>query len=142
MNITVVDVIRYVTLKGAPVAGLAMAALQNGWDGQVVVMNELLNKGDELYEAIKVEKYRWRHQRRHKIKEGNMNWRPEGWENPHTGFYPTSETFEEGADAMLEALKTLGQHYDDIEAPYRTIGVLKEIKEPGTLVFIPDNDAT
>jgi len=31
-------------------------------------------------------------------------WRPEGWQNPHTGFYPTSETFEEGADAMLEAI--------------------------------------
>lgn len=88
-------------------------------------------------------------------------WRPEGWKNPYPVLDGLDEgtldsledilpavsaemvhnAFEASADAMLEALKTLGQHYDDIEAPYRTIGVLKEIKEPGTLVFIPD-DAT
>jgi len=68
MNITVLDFMNYLASRGKPVSGLAMAALQNGWDGQVVVMNELSNKGDELYEAIKVEKYRWRHQRRHQGK--------------------------------------------------------------------------
>jgi len=70
MNITVTDVISYVASKGAPVSGLAISALQRGWTGQTVVMNELSDKGDELYEAIKVEKYRLRHQRRHQKQRG------------------------------------------------------------------------
>jgi len=57
------------------------------------------------------------------------NWRPEGWENPHTGFYPTSETFEEGADAMLEAISEKIEKYGRIKSYWVKAGSKKGKKE-------------
>jgi len=72
------------------------------------------------------------------------NWRPEEWRNPYTvnpqlKDYPKN-AFEQGADAMLEAIKQTGEHYGDIDAPYKTVGVLKQVRESGTIVFIPDKE--
>jgi hypothetical protein len=66
MNITVLDFMNYLALKGKPVTGLAMVALKNGWSGSTVIMSEETDRRILLYETIKVEKCRWRHQRRHK----------------------------------------------------------------------------
>jgi hypothetical protein len=74
------------------------------------------------------------------------NWRPESWKNEHITpntkepIYPEYQVFGAGGDAMLEALRKLGKHYNDVEAPYKTVGILMEIKERGTLVFIPDDN--
>jgi hypothetical protein len=77
-------------------------------------------------------------------------WRPEGWDNPYSEdkkltkpwtewFQSDAEiAYEGGAAAMLEALKKQGQYYNDVEAPYKTVAVLKTIEKPCWLVLIPD----
>lgn len=68
------------------------------------------------------------------------NWRPEGWENPYLTdvFDPKYESpmmyehdaFEEGADAMLEALKNL---------PRQSFVSTTPVIKSGFYIFIPDN---
>jgi len=67
MNITVLDFMNYLALKRKPVSGLAMIALQNGWSDRKVLMAEETDGGIPLYEAIKAEKCKWKHQRRHMV---------------------------------------------------------------------------
>jgi len=82
-----------------------------------------------------------------------MSWRPEGWENPftedkHNDFESVDDSYEAGADAMLEALKGDGLNVD-ISAGVRVyIGgkpnLLYRTKGTptgkGKLVFIPDEE--
>lgn len=77
-----------------------------------------------------------------------MNWRPEGWQNPYeTIDLAVKEPrvvmgkaigYEEGADAMLEALRSSSQSYHP-----NSEGLKQELaKRPypkGRWVFIPDN---
>jgi len=67
MNITVLDFMNYLASRGKPVSGLAMIALQNGWTGRTIIMTEETHKDDELYQMIKLEKYRWRHTRKKRL---------------------------------------------------------------------------
>jgi hypothetical protein len=78
-----------------------------------------------------------------------MSWRPVGWDKKVTkhnltGFIVMSRmssltdhelSFEAGADAMLEALKKDGTHFDKNEW---TDDASFQTDEPGTVVFIPD----
>ncbi len=79
-----------------------------------------------------------------------MKWRPAGWTNPNRlqiigtsqGGDPTPfSAFEEGADAMLEALKKHGSRVDVIAEGRVTTTKFHPFSytPPGTLVFIPDN---
>ena len=63
MNISVNDMLRYCAIKGAPISGLAIIALKNKWSGRTIIMTEE-DSNTELYETIKLEKYRWRHYER------------------------------------------------------------------------------
>jgi hypothetical protein len=68
-------------------------------------------------------------------------YRPEEWVNPYaepirrnvTWNKEVIESFEAGADAMLEALRSQGNHTTYVE------GLRGHIKNPGTRVFIPDD---
>lgn len=69
-----------------------------------------------------------------------MSWRPKNWLKLYRKFYRTGEsstreTYEAGADAVLEALKVDGKHTDG-KAPTLSINVRPE--QQGWLVFIPD----
>jgi len=70
------------------------------------------------------------------------DWRPEGWKNPYMGKVggDLGNVYQAGADAMLEAIKQTGEHYSQVDAPYKTIAVLNHIKQSGWLVFIPDGE--
>ena len=94
-------------------------------------------------------------------------WRPEGWKNPFVGrprnmvmttdYSISRDIFEAGADAMLEALRGMGERVDNTGAypkPKATViqnGVITEeplmlvasLKkgEHGVMVFIPDEKA-
>jgi len=66
-------------------------------------------------------------------------WRPEGWENPHSnlgpGFDLAYTAFEAGAEAMLEALKKKGA----LMTPEQMKLIAPDRQYPyGYLVFIPD----
>ena len=80
----------------------------------------------------------------------DKSWRPKGWENPYerpvrSGVMWTAElltanvidSYEAGADAILEALKDDGVHFETGEW---TDDATFEVEEPGTVVFIPDKD--
>lgn len=69
------------------------------------------------------------------------HWRPDGWENPKKDTSSTSvqrymmaKAFEQGATAMLEALRKQGEHYK------QNGGIDFALSEhpAGTLIFIPD----
>jgi hypothetical protein len=84
-------------------------------------------------------------------------WRPEGWKNPYppSDFYGRYDDYENGADAMLETLKSsqyaakaipnsqqmvistkrMAKNADEFDSPV-IIGFIPELK--GTWVFIPD----
>lgn len=76
------------------------------------------------------------------MKDGpRRHWRPKYWRNPHTAAatgtpqYPSFQCFEEGANAMLDALKA--------EASYMTPQQMRLLAPDrqypyGHLVFIPD----
>ncbi len=81
-----------------------------------------------------------------------MSWRPPHWENPYPEdirngrTYASARIWEDGADAMLEALKAKGTRWDGktdiIEDTFGLhpirLPVLDIKKAAGTLVFIPD----
>jgi len=73
-------------------------------------------------------------------------WRPEGWKDYYRVFQNKRKElgisvsqprphFEAGADAMLEAMRGIGDKVDKREAP-----ILYYPLSKGVLVFIPDND--
>jgi len=85
--------------------------------------------------------------------------RPEGWENPFNfmngGAIPKyekqSQSYEDGADAMLELLKDEGLHGEYLEDYIISVSVkpddkdwaedfLTKIEQRGYLVFIPEEE--
>jgi hypothetical protein len=66
-----------------------------------------------------------------------MSWRPEGWKNPHTDL--ARDTFEAGADAILDALKNKGAWM----TPEQMKLLAPDRQYPyGHLVFIPEEVLT
>ena len=72
-----------------------------------------------------------------------MNWRPEGWNNPHSGKTPDlvfpqccimleEGAFEDGADNMLETLRNMGTPTGRKYTAYAG-------ERKGYLVLIPDD---
>ena len=61
-------------------------------------------------------------------------WRPEGWDNTHSGDIYCHDAYESGADAMLEALKAKGLTSGRYELGAGEMTCLTR----GALVFIPD----
>lgn len=72
-----------------------------------------------------------------------MSYRPEGWVNPYVPkedeprymYEPHPIIFEEGADAMLKALKEKG-----LKIPKDVLIPSIAYHSDGTLVFIPDDE--
>ena len=76
-------------------------------------------------------------------------WRPEDWENPNEDIcakcdycgclkhHGIIDTFEAGADAMLEILRRDGTYFVSGEW---TDDSTFETEEPGTVVWIPDEE--
>ena len=81
-----------------------------------------------------------------------MSWRPKGWTNPRQKEIPGyicdyeayRQAFEAGADAMLEALRSMGNHYSNLPECCRIIYDVAWHGGSGTTLFIPyeDKDAT
>ena len=73
-----------------------------------------------------------------------MMWRPEGWKNPYDNEFDKEEIrwyyrYEEGADAMLEALRKEAKLNPRWYFMYETLKRIG-LNPKGTLVFIPDEE--
>ena len=77
--------------------------------------------------------------------------RPEGFHNPYIVNHPQHDSYEAGADAMLEALKAKGIHgeviyHGDNDYRIEEVGTTKSFDlsdiategKQGTFLFIPD----
>ena len=70
-----------------------------------------------------------------------MAYRPKGWVNPHGAFTSDGryDIFEDGADAMLEALRKSGVPFT-MTITQKIMGELPKASVPGQWVFIPDDE--
>lgn len=83
-----------------------------------------------------------------KVMRVPKKWRPEGWENPYppAQFHPVGliyrDTFEYGADAMLEALRKRGHHVSrpSCFSSLAECCTLRNEDNTGVYVFIPDDE--
>ena len=69
-----------------------------------------------------------------------MSWRPEDWENKGDLYRNGYEVYEAGADAILEALRSIGNHYSNLPECCRIIYDVAWHGGSGTTVFIPDEE--
>ena len=78
------------------------------------------------------------------------NWRPDGWKTLKPKYYPlhclaaddcVAQSFEAGADAMLEALREMGEV--ETRMTYKSSDTLRVWgkETTGKSVFIPDEEA-
>lgn len=67
------------------------------------------------------------------------HWRPEDWKNPTPDLLNdiAYDAYEDGADAILEALRKHGEYTDGMAS---TLSINVRPEQKGWLVFIPDKE--